>query len=227
MPISENCRFAYIHIPKTGGTSLVQAMRSAAIDFTFEERGLWDLIYGRPDLADILQALRKCFPLSTLTEFPQQHLPAQVLQMLLGTNKWKEFFRFAFVRNPWDLVVSSYHFAKMNFLPVQYPLEPDIQAFVQRSDSFENFVNGFCAVRCDMSSFIEDKYGQNAVDFIGRFENYGNDLAYISRRIGVELRLPHENRSEHNNYATYYTKTTRDIVSKHFARDIDRFKYLF
>lgn len=227
MPISEQHRFAYIHIPKTAGTSLMQAMRSAEIDLIFAERGLWDLIHGRSDLADILQTLRMCFRLSTFTEFPQQHLPARVLRALTGEERWEKYFRFTFVRNPWDLVVSSYHFAKKHFSPSQFPAEPDVYAFLSRCDSFESFVRGFVAIRCDMTSFFEDEDGRILVDFIGRFETFESDVAYIAQRVGATLLLPHENASDHVDYRDYYTKSTKNIVRDHFARDIERFNYSF
>ncbi len=205
----------------------MHSMRSAGIDLTFTERGLWDIIHGRADLADLLQTLRVCFPLSTFTAFPQQHLPARVLRALAGNDNWAKYFRFTFVRNPWDLVVSSYHFAKKHFAPTQYPLEPDIHEFFGRCDSFEVFVRGFTAIRCDMTSFFEDEDGCDLVDFVGRFETYETDVAYIAQRLGATLILPHENASDHTDYHDYYTETTKRIVRNHFARDIERFNYTF
>jgi hypothetical protein len=39
------------------------------------------------------------------------------------------------------------------------------------------------------------------VDFVGRFENFAQDLSYVFDRLGLEaaqLEIPHENRSAHD-----------------------------
>jgi len=52
-------------------------------------------------------------------------------------------------------------------------------------------------------------------------------MGVVRERLGLAHDLPHTNRSAHEDYRGYYTTETRDIVAKRFARDIDRFGYLF
>jgi hypothetical protein len=78
--------------------------------------------------------------------------------------------------------------------------------------------------------YLTDKNGEVLVDFIGRFENFGQDLSHVFDMLGLEgsqLEIPHENRSAHSHYSEMYTPDTRKIVRKRFRKDIEFFGYEF
>lgn len=75
--------------------------------------------------------------------------------------------------------------------------------------------------------YLTDERGGPLVSFIGRFERLEADLADVSRRLGVVLRLGHRNASSHAGYQDYYSRRTREIVAERFARDIEAFGYRF
>jgi len=55
--------------------------------------------------------------------------------------------------------------------------------------------------------------GVLVVDFVGRFENLVASIDAINKRLGINIVLPHENRSEHSDYRHYYSEKTRDYVA--------------
>ena len=65
------------------------------------------------------------------------------------------------------------------------------------------------------------------MDFVGRFETLEQDYAAVAARLGVQPDLPHANRTVHEDYRTYYTPETAEIVRQRFSRDVETFGYEF
>ncbi|MBV8809366.1 MAG: sulfotransferase family 2 domain-containing protein [Acidobacteriaceae bacterium] len=228
MPVAHSHRFIFIHVPKTAGRSVLNAFRNAGISFELDGLNLWNLLEGHYRKADLLRRVRAIYPVNSLANFPQGHLPATVLRELLPIEIWKSYFKFAFVRNPWDLVLSTYQFLRTHIGDNEHisALEPDMTQLMQRCN-FERYVRLYPMIRSDMSALFTDDDGRDMVDFVGRFECIADDFQSVCRKVGVTVPLPHDNRSEHAHYRGYYTEETKAIVAQHFARDIARFGYAF
>jgi hypothetical protein len=85
-------------------------------------------------------------------------------------------------------------------------------------------------------SWITDKNGKLAVDFIGRFENLNEDFRTILTRINKMHPLPeercacwtlsHSNKSNRgHHYSFYYNDETVERVREHCREDIEEFGY--
>jgi len=145
---------------------------------------------------------------------------------------WDDYFKFSFVRNPWDRMISlckySHHYkvnlvnGKVNFnryFNRFYPLEIDIRSKSQE-DSFDSF------------NLIENSIYLNTLnvelDFIGKLENFQEDFNIVCDKIGIPQQvIPHRNRSNHKHYTEYYDDETREIVAQKYAKDIEYFGYEF
>jgi hypothetical protein len=208
--------------------SVMRTLRGVGVAFELDGTGIWDVLTAHPENARLLARIREHFPISTLRDFRQQHLPGEVLRDLLPAGVWKSSFKFSFVRNPWDMLVSAYHFLGVHTTdPRHQHLHPDVNELIRRCEDFTSYVRLYPMIRSDMSSLITDARGRLLVDFVGRHEHLDEDFAFICRSIGVEAPLLHENTSAHAHYRGYYTDETRAIVERHFARDIERFGYTF
>jgi Sulfotransferase family len=66
-------------------------------------------------------------------------------------------------------------------------------------------------------------------DFIGRVETFLADVNTVRERLGLEPEpeQPRRNPSRHGHYSDYYDDETRQRVAEVFARDIDAFGYSF
>jgi len=160
------------------------------------------------------------------------------------------FLKFSFVRNPWDRQVGRFfHDKKVGDIPKDVTFAQWIRWFDQRFKDKGGFLPAFkdpsarrawcCAVggshkpkylpRWDWPCFYwccnEDM--EIEMDFIGRIENIEEDFKKLSKLIGIDLELPHKNKSERGPYQDYYTKETRDIVEKIFEKDIEHFNYQY
>jgi hypothetical protein len=231
VPISHANRFVFIHLPRTAGSSVIEALRlHCGNELDFNERNVLPRFLQHPRGAELLRDLRRFYELNTLANFPDQHLPARILREFVEPQLWSSYFKFAFVRNPWDLIASSYHFLRQSFekYPATVAGDPDI-AYIVLSVDFTNFVRSlpFLRVLGDQLGQITDERGLPLVDFVGRVENLEADWTEICRRTGMDVRLPHVNSAEHKQYREYYTDETREIIAREFARDIKIFDYSF
>jgi Sulfotransferase family len=209
----------------------VRALQTLDPDLSFNEKGLWDILSTHRERRWIVARLRRLYPINSLVDFPQWHLPAVIVRKLVGARRWNRLFSFAFVRNPWDLVVSAYHFElRYAAQPHFSQKEPDRAEALRRCEDFSRFVKFYPLLEpTDVMSMIADDDGRLIVDFVGRYETLADDFAKVCRHLGFSgVQLPHENRSDdRRSYRSYYTSETRKLVERYFARDIEQFGYRF
>jgi hypothetical protein len=216
MLLSIRYKFLFVHIAKTGGTSIRSALNSYK----------WKDPYRIP--------LFLCSKLSALTHHRlacklPRHAKAIAAYEMLPRELYNELFKFVFVRNPWDVQVSSFHHIKRH--------RPHLLAGI---DNFDTFLRlkldpsreyGYLFdIQSELQSeYVVDLAGNIIVDFIGRYENLQEDFVEVCRRIGIRPpRLPHKNRAEDRSPCQeYYTNETAALVGEYFKRDIEMFGYSF
>lgn len=150
-------------------------------------------------------------------------------------NAWKfrSYFKFAFVRNPWDRLVSTYFFLKrggINELDRDWSAQ-HLAAYASFSEFVrdwlcEDNVSSFPHFR-PQSYFLADPQGKVMVDFVGRYENLLHDFTEVARRLGRECQLPLYNKGDHAHFTSYYDDETRDIVGRIYSRDVELFGYRY
>lgn len=139
----------------------------------------------------------------------------------------KGFFKFTFVRNPWDRLVSFYFNAREK-LARTYPQmqSVDFDGMLRLLDRNVEWVRELHVVR-PQREFIRDGNGELLADFVGRFERLPGDFAHACARAGIEPVLPKKNASSHGPYAGYYSDWSRGFVSGRYREDIEEFGYQF
>jgi hypothetical protein len=216
MLLSVKHKFLFVHIAKTGGTSIRQALNP----------------YRYDDIYRIPQFL--CSKLSALTghrigaKLPR-HAKAIAAQEMLPSDFYQALYKFAFVRNPWDLQVSSFHHLKKE--------RPQLVAHV---DDFESFLNWkFDPERppqyhADISialqsDYVIDLHNNLIVDFIGRYENLTEDFRQVCQHLGLNCELPHKRKAatRDKDFRSYYNDRTAELIQTHYQADIERFAYHF
>jgi hypothetical protein len=207
MLLSHSHRFIFIHIYKTGGISVRAALEPYA---ELPNWPLWQRL-----------RLRLRLPVCRRPPDVGWHAQAVDVQAALSPDMFQDYFKFAFVRNPWDWQVSLYHYI------LQYPEHGD-HARVSQMDGLEDFL--FWRIRHNrqlQKDFVADESGRILVDFVGRFENMKADFASVCARIGIRAGLRHLNPSRHGDYRKYYTPRSRRLVEEYWADDIKLFGYRF
>lgn len=144
-------------------------------------------------------------------------------------------FKFTFVRNPWDRLVSAYYYLKDEDRS-DFDKQQAAESILNYT-TFEDFVTDFVP-RGNLNAFIHLKEQHLflrlpgrpiGVDFVGRFERLNEDFAAIAKRLGKSVALEHRNAStlRKSDYRDVYTPKMVDIVAKAYARDIAYFDYDF
>jgi hypothetical protein len=146
----------------------------------------------------------------------------------------RTYFKFAIVRNPWDRLVSAFHFLKAG------GMNQEDKSFSQdqlsQYDNFDVFVRSWVTEENieryhhfrPQWRYITDYHDKISLDFIGRFENLGRDFSYIAKRIGKEeVELPTANSVSHAPYCSYYSKVGAARVNEVYKRDIEILGYSF
>lgn len=192
-PGFDRLKCIFVHIPKTAGTSLTNAL------FGHSTPG---------------------------------HLPLSWFQHI-EPEKFAAYYKFAFVRNPWDRLVSGY-----TYMVRKQSKGADTAEwieFLKNFDSFEDFVLRWVSEEnverhktfVPQHRFVYDKHGMMSLDFIGRYETLREDYDQVCKILAGGDPLPHANKSERVDYRDYYTPRTRDIVARVYAKDIELFGYAF
>lgn len=202
MIINHKYKFIFIHIQKTAGTSITNALYS-------------------------------------IEETENLHHSHSMLNSI-DINKFKEYFKFCFVRNPFDRLLSWYNMILKKGIHndwSKYILEnsTNFSEFLELTDiiieknplELQSTVDYPKSISFNQLDYITDKLGNIQCDFIGRFENINNDFNILSQMLNIKLELNHLNKFEHNHYRNYYNQTDIEKVSKLYQRDIEYFNYTF
>lgn len=215
MLICHRHQFLFVHIAKTAGTSVRTTLN----------RLRWRDPYFIPQFI--------CSRISSLTghriacKIPR-HAKVIAAYEMLPREVFDGLFKFAFVRNPWDLQVSSYHHLKRErpHLVGDRDFETFLRYKLDPARPYQFHLDTSIALQSD---YLVDLHGKVLVDFIGRFETLGDDFITICQRIGVKPpALEHKRQAkDRGGYQQYYTAETRELVARHFAADIAMFGYTF
>jgi hypothetical protein len=155
-----------------------------------------------------------------------QHLLASQIEQEVGRDNFRDYFKFSFVRNPFDKAVSQFHFLAKR---------QDLREFIglKQGGSFKEYVRLIQQKKHvqweEQHKFLVNDQGDIIVDFIGRFEDFENDLRKILAKLGMDssIRIPHSQKSVHGPYQDYYDDDTVAMASSLYAKDLEYFGYSF
>ncbi|HDZ4294319.1 TPA: sulfotransferase family 2 domain-containing protein [Campylobacter jejuni] len=149
-------------------------------------------------------------------------------------NKFESYFSFAFVRNPFDRIVSAFHYLKKgggNDYDKNWADE-NLKDF----DTFEQFVLALKnrSIKDRILSwqhftpqykFICDENKNILVNFIGKLENINNDFKIVKNELNFDRNLIHSNSSKHEIFLNYYNEKTYNIIAELYKEDFALFDY--
>lgn len=144
-----------------------------------------------------------------------------------------KYFKFMFVRNPWDRVVSCWNDRRYSKGKREGSIESTF-TFDQYVDHLweetNNELQGDVGVHGNphvrsQSSMVRDI----KLDFVGKLENFKADWQKVCDHMNVTPweKDIHQNKTKRTVYTDYYTERTKQIVSKIYAEDIDNYQYTY
>lgn len=214
MIISRGRRYIFVHIPKTGGTALSLALEARAMKDDM-------LIGDTPKAKNRRRRLKGVQASGRLWK----HSTLQDIYGLVTPREIENFCIFTLVRNPWDRVVSYYHWLKKQ--EFDHPA-----VHLAKTHSFDAFV-AHPQTRASIGaapygSYVTDRAGADRCSHYIRLEHLQADLGPIEAHLGFRLEVGRANASARRaDYRSYYSDSNQALVAEMCAPDIQRFGYSF
>ena len=166
-----------------------------------------------------------------------KHLIASTAKRLYK-DYWNDYFKFSFVRNPWDRMISMCKYGNSHPREANRTYGCDINTGTLNMD---NYFKKFPTQReIDPRTLsADDNFGDTIpnsvyfnilnekIDFIGKFENLHSDIKFISDKLNTNIVLQKKEISRHRHYSFYYDEPTRKLVETTYAYDIKKLNYQF
>lgn len=172
---------------------------------------------------------------SLFGDFDCGHTNLRRYQIMFGPGEFKSYFKFTIVRNPYDRLVSAFHFLKKGGINEKDKRWAD--RFLSPHADFDAFVKGWVTPKSVQSglhfrpqcNFICLAKNQPGLDFIGYYETLQEDFGFICQKLGIQSTLMEANRnlSRKKAWWEYYTDESRQIVADAYADDLRVLGYAF
>lgn len=248
MIISYRHRFIFVHSRKTGGNSIKLYLQPNLGPFDISVGGHVERIAAgvRPNLRFWMSLLhpkaRKKYLRLRQKGYPNAHClneaSKEKLKGMLGKEtahpnaaqlaslfpkEWNSFFKFCFVRNPYERAVSDYLYKNRN--------KENPGSFTEHlQDVHTSFMNGDMERRHFDNWPLYTIKDRIAVDMICKYENFEQDFKTACKKIGIEPpeTVPRVNTSQSNyDYRSFYSNKEKAIVEQIFNNEIEFFGYSF
>jgi len=214
--VNRTHRFIFIHIPKTGGTSVKEHLRHYLKEA--------DAHIDRP-----VDAARLGTPNGGVLK---KHSSATEVCKALGRAEFDSFFKFCVVRNPFIRTISLFRFLKFNFR--SWP-RADL---MENINTLEEFVSspifsstGPGGIVSPQLHWLTDQSGASCVDFIARVERIEEDFSKIKTRLalppsGKPLLRRNVSKGDPDELAAELTSgSIVDVIRNRYACDFSSFGY--
>lgn len=207
MIISHKHSFIFFAIPKTGTHAIRFALRPHL---------------GADDEEQVKLFIQSALPYEEIARLGHGHITWREIKAAIAPDVWESYFKFAFVRNPWDRFVSYCAFMHRKGTLFRDDPKTAMRNILANPEHRQRVV--FRA----QHEFICEDDGALAIDHAGRYE----DLQASYDAVCDRLALPHTelervNASTHNHYRDYYDDELKTQVGALYARDVAAFGYSF
>lgn len=207
MRVSDSRRVLFVHVPKTGGSTIDAIFDKEVVDARRVDGRGRHAPYGRlvksePDLTDYWS-------------------------FGFVRNPWARMVSW------WSMVAAVFDKVDAGDPKALQKIEKHPNAWLPEGEfrhSFEAFVlegtEKIAKVGRPQIHTLSGRRGAR-VDFVGRVESFVDDVNTVRERLGLEPmeKVPRRNKSSHGHYHDYYNETTRRKVAEVYAEDIEAFGY--
>ncbi len=207
MVINSIHKFVFIHIPKTAGTSISNGL--AGLD---GNNARW-----------VAKTKHETFAM----------FEKNIGGRLSFFDRFKgdsplSYFKFCFVRNPWDRMSSFYRYLQEARPRKEIDTVTSFKDFLLQAEAGEPWIQTLHSMK-PQADYLCALDGTINIDFLGHFEFLKEDLESISNLIDVTIPLAHQNKSSNAvaDYRTDYDDEMIDLVARRYSKDIDLFGYSF
>ncbi|MEX2525712.1 MAG: sulfotransferase family 2 domain-containing protein [Gammaproteobacteria bacterium] len=205
MIISHKHRFIFFAVPRTATHAVREALRPHLDENDWEQK----ILHGESSI-----------PIPEIAALKHGHISFRQIESYLSREVRDSYFKFAFVRNPFDRFISACFFLNRKNPDFRGREIITIKQLFQR-DAFRRRM-----LILPQYQFLIDNADQIAMDYIGRYETLQESWNEICTHIGIKPeKLPEKNVSEHARYSDYYDTELKEAIEKFYSKDLELFRY--
>lgn len=215
MIISRGRGYVFVHVPKTGGTALTLALEARA--------KADDIIIG-----DTPKGRARRGRLAGLTPRGRlwKHATLADIDGVVTGDELDRLFLVTLVRNPWDRIVSYYHWLRKQSFDhpaVRLAKLSEFSAFLNHAETRASLM------AWPYGAYLRDSGGVERAALFARLEAVEQDLQPFEAHLGFRVTpFPAVNRSERaKDWRGYYSDADAAVVAEVCGADIARFGYRF
>ncbi|MBT8076931.1 MAG: sulfotransferase family protein [Gammaproteobacteria bacterium] len=205
MIVSHKHRFIFFAVPKTGTHAIREALRPHLHEDDWEQQ----VLFGQ-------QAL----PIPEIARLRHGHISVQQIRPHFDADRWTGYFKFGFVRNPFDRFVSICFFLQRDNSDFAHSARRFMKLAINRQ-RFRQRVLALPQYR-----LLTDADARVGLDFVGRYESLQESYDKICAFLGIpSTPLPRKNPSKHKPWREYYDEELAASVRDFYEMDLRLFGY--
>ena len=206
MIISAHHEYVFVAVPKTGTHAVRKALRPHMGTADMEQVGLF---------------VNRRIPIPQLAQIGHGHISLEQLRQVMDPRRFGEYFKFAFVRNPFDRFVSYCAFMTRDGSAFADDPQRVMRRFLEQPPEHH-------ILFAPQHRFVTDSDGAMLADYVGRVETMQESFDFIVGKLGVpSVELEKVNSTKRASYRDYYDQQLIDGVASLYARDLELFGYDF
>ena len=151
---------------------------------------------------------------------------------------WNSYFKFTFVRNPYDRLVSAWKMFANGMENTEWAYNNSpllgvnfydfLKMATDNSIDYDSRKDIYSVLRHHTLPQVHPYHCFQSADFIGKFENLESDIQKVTKKIGLRnYKIEHLNKTSRKSYKEYYDEKTYELVTTNYKEELDKFGYIF
>lgn len=219
MLLSESKQFIFVHIEKTAGNAIKDYLRK----YDSCQQNLFDIVLNKFFHVSFY-TYNSVDNIKKLKSLSLGHAMLYVIQQNVSPEIFDNYFKFAFVRNPYSREVSIYEYIKK----IKTHPQNELISKLSFPEYLEWRVTKNLRLQFD---YIVNYNKEFCLNYLGRFENLDEDFEVCCQKLKIpepsSLAKVNVTKEKDYDYRDYYDEKAKQLIEKYFQKDLEYLGYDF